>query len=45
MDVDRNSEGKSESPELKIRGQADAEKRKGKRDQQDKDEVCCKFLL
>lgn len=32
MDVDRRS------PELKIRGQAEAEKRKGKWDEQDKDE-------
>ena len=38
MDVDREGGG---SPELKIRGQADAEKKKSKWDQQDKDEVRC----
>lgn len=39
MDVDRADRDKGKSPELKIRGQADAEKKKVQREDDDKDDV------
>lgn len=40
METDKDARDKGKGPELKIRGQAEAEKRKSKWDEQEHNEVC-----